>query len=79
MSKSKGPEVEQDTGGRVVLFVYRAPKKNHDAMMRVNKKSGDLFRKFGVQLEPFQLTSTHAMTDFTNIAKTVSANQDEEV
>ena len=48
-------------------------------MMWVNKQSVDLFRKFGVRLEPFQLTSTEAMMDFTNIAKTVSANQDEEV
>jgi uncharacterized protein YbaA (DUF1428 family) len=78
MSKSNEPEVEHETGGRVVLFVYRTPKKNHDAMMRVNKQSVDLFRKFGVRLEPFQLTSTEAMMDFTNIAKTVSANQDEE-
>ena len=48
-------------------------------MMRVNKQSVDLFRKFGVRLEPFQLTSIETMMDFTNIAKTVSANQDEEV
>jgi hypothetical protein len=78
MSKSNGPEVEQETGGRVILFIYRTPKKNHDAMMRVNKQSVELFRKFGVRLEPFQLTSTEAMIDFTSIAKTVSANQDEE-
>jgi hypothetical protein len=43
-----------------VLFVYRTLKKNHDAMTRVNKQSVDLFRKFGVRLEPFQLTSTEA-------------------
>ena len=47
-------------------------------MMRVNKQSLDLFRKFGVRLKPFHLTSTEAMMDFTNIAKTLSANQDEE-
>jgi hypothetical protein len=47
-------------------------------MMRVNKQSVDLFRKFGVRLKPFHLTSTEAMMDFTNIAKTLSANQDEE-
>jgi hypothetical protein len=78
MSKSNGPEVEQETGGRVILFIYRTSKKKHDAMMRVNKQSVDLFRKFGVRLEPFQLTSTEAMMDFTNIAKTLYANQDEE-
>ena len=78
MSKSNGPEVEHEAGSRVVLFVYRTPKKNHDAMIRVNKQSVDLFRKFGVRLESFQLTSTEAMMDFTNIAKAVSANQDEE-
>ena len=48
-------------------------------MMRINKQSIDLFRKLGVRLEPFQLTSTETMMDFINIAKTVSANQYEEV
>jgi hypothetical protein len=47
-------------------------------MMRVNKQSVDLFRKFGVRLERFQLISIETMMDLTNIAKTVSANQDEE-
>jgi len=31
MSKSNGPEVEQETGGWTVLFIYQTPKKNHDA------------------------------------------------
>jgi hypothetical protein len=39
--------------------------------MRINKQSVDLFRKFGVRLESFQLTSNEAMMDFTNIAKAV--------
>jgi hypothetical protein len=60
MIKSNRSEVEQETGGPVVLFIYRRPKKNRDAMMmmRVNKQQSvvDLFRKFGVRLEPFQLT-----------------------
>ena len=47
-------------------------------MMRINKQSIDLFRKLGVRLELFQLTSTETMMDFINIAKTVSANQYEE-
>jgi hypothetical protein len=71
MSKSNRPEVEQDTRGRVVLFVFQTPKNNHDGMMRINKQSVDLFRKFGVRLESFQLTSTEAMMDFINIAKAV--------
>jgi hypothetical protein len=54
------------------------PRENRDAMMRVNKQSVDLFRKFGVRLERFQLISIETMMDFTNIAKTVSANQEEE-
>jgi uncharacterized protein YbaA (DUF1428 family) len=70
------PSVTSSEIGMKSLLLF--PRENCDAMMRVNKQSVDLFRKFGVRLEPFQLTSIETMMDFTNIAKTVSANQDDE-
>ena len=50
-------------------------------MVQLEKQFIDIFRKHGgLRFEVFQLSSTeNMMEDWTNIAKTVSANQDEEV
>src|SRR5215211_3280763 len=49
-------------------------------MVRLNNQYSDIYRKHGaLRSEFFQLNGNETMMDFTNIAKTVSANQDEEV
>jgi uncharacterized protein YbaA (DUF1428 family) len=84
MSKSNVTErnEEKEIGSLLQLFVWRLPKKNHDAMVQFGKQVNDLFRKHGTQpQEVFQLNNTKTSENmgFTNIANTVSANQDEEV
>jgi uncharacterized protein YbaA (DUF1428 family) len=80
MSKLNTTEIEQGIGNEVAHFVYRVPKKNHDAMMQLNKQFADIMRKYGAPHLIFQLNNTEApMEGITNIAKTLSANQDEEV
>jgi uncharacterized protein YbaA (DUF1428 family) len=80
MSKPSITEIEQGIGSEVAHFVYRVPKKNHDAMMQLNKQFADIMRKYGSPHLIFQLNNTEAPMDgITNIAKTVSASQDEEV
>jgi uncharacterized protein YbaA (DUF1428 family) len=80
MSKPSITEIEQGIGSEVAHFVYRVPKKNHEAMMQLNKQFTDIIRKYGAPHLIFQLNNTEAPMDgITNIAKTVSANQDEEV
>jgi uncharacterized protein YbaA (DUF1428 family) len=80
MSKSNGTEIEQQIGSEVAHVVYRVPKKNHDAMMQLCKQAADMMRKYGAAHLVFWLNNTEApMEGITNIAKTVSANQDEEV
>jgi len=83
MSKSSQTEMEQEKEiGRSIVqqFIYRLPKKNHDAMIQLEKQFIDIFRKHGgLHYEVFQLNSTENMMDWTNIAKTISANQDEEI
>ena len=62
-------------------FFYEAPKKNHDAMIRLGKQPSDILKKYGGP-NPlyFQLNNTETpMEGITNIAKTVSENQDEDV
>ena len=81
MSKSNITEIEQGISGEVDHFVYRVPKKNHDAMMQLDKKFDDIIaNEYGTVHSVFQLNSTQApMEGITNIAKTISATQDEEV
>lgn len=81
MSKSNITEIEHEVGCEVDHFVYRVPKKNHDTMMQLDKKFGDIIvNEYGVIHSVFQLNSTQApMEGITNIAKTVSATQDEEI
>ena len=83
MSKSNTntTEIEQEIGSEVDHFVYRVPKKNHDAMMQLNKKFADIMRNYGAAHLIFQLNNTEApmMEGITNIANTVSSTQDEEV
>jgi uncharacterized protein YbaA (DUF1428 family) len=80
MSKSNITEIEQGIGSDVAHFVYRVPKKNHEAMIQINKQFADIMREHGAPHLIFQLNNTEApMEGITNIAKTVSANQDEEV
>lgn len=76
MSKSNSMEA-----GLVSHILYRVPKKNHDAMLEICKQANDMFNQHGaLRYDVFQLGNTDVpMEGFTNIATTVSANQDEEV
>ena len=66
--------------GIVEIFLYRAPKKNHDSLVRLNKQSHDFFMKYGaLKFEVFTIHNRDNMMDFVNLAKTISANEDEEV
>jgi hypothetical protein len=49
-------ELEQEIGSQVQLFVWRIPKKNHDAMVKLQKQFNDILIKHGaLRIEIFQL------------------------
>jgi uncharacterized protein YbaA (DUF1428 family) len=82
MIKSNVTKIEEEIeiGNIVQQFICRVPKNNDDAMMQIAKQANDIIRKDGaLRGEYFQLSSTENMIDWTNIAKTSSANQDEEI
>jgi uncharacterized protein YbaA (DUF1428 family) len=80
MSESDLTGIEQRIGSEVDHLVYRVPKKNHDSMVQLNKQFAEIMRKYGAPHLIFQLNNTEApMEGITNIAKTVLANQDDEV
>ena len=63
----------------VLLFIYRIPKKNHESLIQLNNRIIESFKKYGVQrFEVFQLDGTEDMMEFTNIAKTIEANKEDE-
>jgi len=77
------PNVNQtsnESASQVAIFLYRAPKENHDALVKVNKHSHDFFMKHGVlRFEVYNLNAREDMMEFVNLAKTISASENEEV
>ncbi len=64
----------------IEIFLYRAPMKNHDAMMEVNRQSRDFFMKHGASnFEVFSLGKRENIMEFVNLSKTISASEDEQV
>jgi uncharacterized protein YbaA (DUF1428 family) len=71
---------EVTEGGYTRIFIYKIPKKNHDAIVRLNKRFIDTLGKDrSFHMEFFCLSNNESVMPFTSIAKTISANQDDEV
>jgi uncharacterized protein YbaA (DUF1428 family) len=75
---SKSTEAGMQEEGQVRLYVYRVPKKNHDAIILNQRQFADVFKKHGCYARSFQLTSTETSEGFTSMVAAVSANQEEE-
>ena len=71
--------LEQSKGNYVELFFYRVPKKNYDAVTRNFKQFIPLFEKHGVGIEYYRLGNRVAMGFCENIAKPLSASEDEDI
>ena len=62
MNVSNATEIEKGIGSELAQFVYRVPKKNHDAMMKLCKQAADMTRKCGAATFGFptnQYRGTH--------------------
>jgi uncharacterized protein YbaA (DUF1428 family) len=79
----------EETGGYLQLFLYRAPKKNHDSIAKNLKQFVPWFNKHGVRIEYYQLGNSETqgvidsakesgMQGMNSIAKTLSIAEDEE-
>ena len=69
----------EKNGKYVEFMISRSPKKNHEALLHLETKSADMFRRWGVSYDLFLLSNTSSWEGFTNISKIVSASEDEEV
>lgn len=80
MNQSNQEKNSTQEVGQVGIFLYRAPKKNHDALVKINKHSHEFFMKHGVlKFEVFTINSRNDMMEFTNLSKTMSASEDEDI
>jgi uncharacterized protein YbaA (DUF1428 family) len=78
MSESNISKIEQEIGSQIRTDIYRIPKKNHGAMVQIQKQFTDTFRKHGCYYQSFQLSNTQTPEGFTSMIDTVSANQEDE-
>jgi uncharacterized protein YbaA (DUF1428 family) len=80
----------EETGNYLQLFVYRAPKRNHDAIAKNLKQFVPWFKKHGVRVEYYQLGNSEiqaaidsaresGMDVLDSIGKALSTAEDEEV
>jgi uncharacterized protein YbaA (DUF1428 family) len=79
----------EETGNYLQLFIYRAPKKNHDAIAKNLMQFVPWFKKNGVRVEYYQLGKSETqgaiysakesgMDIMENVAKILSTDEDEE-
>lgn len=67
-------------GSYAQFYMYRVPKKNHEAMLALEKQIDAGWRRHGiVGSEFFQLTPHETVRGFTNFAERLAAEEDEEV
>lgn len=65
--------------GYVVSLIYRLPKKNHEAIVELNKKYVDMLAKIGVlRHEVYRLNKTAEVPEFIHLDRIVSANLEKE-
>ena len=69
----------QEIGNHLEIFFYRVPKKNHDAIAKNMKQFLPWFDKHGIRIEYYRLGNSPTMEGFENIAKTLSATEDEDI
>ena len=68
-----------EDANHVQMFLYKIPKQNHDAMFRLQQKLTRILRKNGTLYSEFyQLSYNEPFQGFTNLARTLSANIEEE-
>ncbi len=72
-------KINENKGGFIGLYIYRSPIKNQDVLVQISNQVTDTLKKCGMQrFEVFQLGSTEDMMDFVNMAKTISADQEDD-
>lgn len=78
-------QTPQQERNYTALIFYKSPKKYHDEIVQINKKSYDLFKDHGHEnFQVFQLRNSNTfegegMNAFINITNLIPVNEDEEL
>jgi len=78
MNKTESAK-ETEAGSHLEVFLYRVPKKNHDAIVQNLKRFVPWFKNNGVRIEYYQLGNTETMEGMESVAKALSAAEDEDI
>jgi len=73
------PGPKSEIGNHVRLYLYRLPRKNHDAMVNLGNQFADIFKNYGCYARSFKLESTEISKEFTDVANILPCNQSEEI
>ena len=79
MNNPDNYEHQLDLGSIIQIVFIRVPKKNRYALAKIGKETDNFFRKHGVSKFVYRLNEKENITDFVNISKIISANDDEDV
>ncbi len=70
---------KRELGGLIQIVFICTPKKNRDALVKIDKETDDFFRKHGVSKFVYRLNARENMMDFVNISEIISAEDGEDV
>ena len=79
MSDSDNFSNQRDSGSVIKILLIRAPKENHEALVKIGKQTDLFYKKHGVSKSVYKMNAREDITDFVNLSKVISATDDEDV
>jgi large subunit ribosomal protein L17 len=79
MNNSDNFSNQRDSGSVIKILFMRAPKENHDALVKIGKQTDLFYKKHGVSKSLYKMNAREDITDFVSLSKVISASDDEDV
>ncbi len=79
MSNSDNFSNPRDSGSMIKILFIRAPKENHDALVKIGKQTDLFYKKHGVSKSVYKMNARQDIMDFVSLSKVISASDDEDV
>ena len=70
---------QRDSGSVIKILFIRAPKQNHDALVKIGKQTDLFYKKHGVSKSVYKMNAREDKMDFVSLSKVISAGDDEDV
>ena len=79
MNNSDNFSNQRDSGSVIKILFIRAPKENHDALVKIGKQTDLFYKKHGVSKSVYKMNAREDIMDFVSLSKVISASDDEDV